>query len=284
MKIVSKVVCVLPDCLKKIIGSFLGKVFWFVTPTWRKKLAYDQVQQCLQVDEAKARKIAQDSVLKYGHMIVEVLCFPLLNKDNIDKKVVFQDKAKLQKLLEQGRGIVWATAHFGNWELFGAGIVLHGFKLAAVAQKQNNEAMDRFINEYRTMVGEHVTYKTGVIEMTRMLEHNYLLGLLADQDAGSVGVMLDFFGKSTSCPKGPAALARLKKSPLVLALMQEGENGIHEIVISEPVEVEYSKNREQDILNATKKLMFLLEQEIRKNPTMWFWLHNRWKADKKIYE
>ena len=53
------------------------------------------------------------------------------------------------------------TGHFGNWELLGANVALHGYPMLSIARKQNNDAMDRFINEYREIVEQKVAYNQG---------------------------------------------------------------------------------------------------------------------------
>lgn len=59
-----------------------------VVPRWRMQMAEANIRECLGVDEARAAEIAADSPLhRPGRMVVEVMRFPLLNKDNIDKKV-----------------------------------------------------------------------------------------------------------------------------------------------------------------------------------------------------
>lgn len=284
VKLISRIVCLLPLPVKRFIGNCLGYIFWLVTPAWRKRLAADQVRQCLQLSEEKAWEIAKKSVLKYGPMIAEVLDFPNLNKENIAGRVSFMDRSKFDVLFDEGKGIIVATAHFGNWEMLGAAFAFYGYPLVAVAKQQKNAAMDRFINEYRTMVGEHVTYKQGVLEMARMLSEGFGIGLLADQDGGGDGVVVDFFGRETSCPKGPAALSRLKNAPMVLVLLYSKGNNQHEIYVSDRIKVKRTKNREQDIKDATQQLMHMLEDAIRREPEAWFWLHNRWKADKKKYK
>jgi KDO2-lipid IV(A) lauroyltransferase len=283
MKAVSRLACLLPDRARQLAGKGLGRIFWAGVPRWRKNLATAQAAMCLKVSESAAKAIVKDSVLKYGGMIMEVLSFPLLDKDNVRDKVVFADEGRFKEIIARPEGFVLATAHFGNWELLGAALSLCGCRLVAVAQKQHNAAMDRFINEYRALVGEHVTYRTGVMEMARMLEKGFAIGLLADQDGGKGGVKAEFFGRESSCPKGPAALARLKKTPLYLMLLRQQAAGRHEIFISEPIKGEITGDRETDIRNTTDALMNMLEREIRKAPAMWFWLHDRWKAKKHFY-
>ena len=39
---------------------------------------------------------------------------------------------------------------------------MNGYPLISVAQEQNSKSADTFINEYRAMMKQHVTYKTGI--------------------------------------------------------------------------------------------------------------------------
>lgn len=92
-----------------------------------------------------------------------------------------------------------ATGHFGNWELLGATVALHGYPMLSITRKQNNSQMDRFINEYREMVGQKVAYnrgKSGLLAISRMLKEKHLLGVLFDQDTNDDGVEIELFGKN----------------------------------------------------------------------------------------
>ena len=284
LKTLSRLMCVLPAKVKKIIALYLGKLVWFATPLWRKRLAVAQVSECLNVSDEKAQEIAKKSVLKYGNMIVEFLCFPLLNKENIRKKVIITEEERIRKYFDDGKSFVLATAHFGNWELLGAACALYEFPLASVAQALNDKNVDKFINEQRSLVGQNITYKTGVVKMAHMLDAGYALGLLTDQDAGAAGVKIDFFGRESSCPKGSAALARLKKVPLVLMLLFPNDDETYELYVSPEIPVAYSEDREKDIKDATIILMKYIEDAIKKAPEQWFWLHNRWKVDRKQFK
>ncbi len=184
----------------------------------------------------------------------------------------------LTEALSYGKGVVLATAHSGNWELLGASLAMYGFPLVAVVQKQTNGDMDKFINENRTRAGMHVTYKTGVREMVRMLGEGQVIGLLMDQDAHRDGVMVEFFGRLASTPQGAAALARMKDAPIVSAFITENKDGTHEVILHPPVWVQKTSSRDEDLLLTTQQLTNVIEQHIRNASHEWFWLHNRWKS------
>ena len=278
MKIFSRMCCLLPKSICLCLGEFLGQLTWQVVPARRKRMAIENVKKCLVVAEDEARHIAKKSWTRFGYMIIEVLRFPVM-KNDITEYVRIEGREHMEKALELGRGGVIATAHCGNWELLGGALALNGFPVVGVAQKQKNSKMDKFINEYRSLIGMHITYKSGVREMFNMLAERWLIGLLMDQDAGlKDGIVLEFFGRKTACAPGAAALARFKEAPIFPVFITQQSDGTHVLKIHAPVFVEKTNDKQEDIRQTTQKLTMIIESHIRKHPEDWFWLHDRWKS------
>ena len=278
VKIMSSIISMLPRFVWQGIGNMLGEICWILVPSKRKDMAIENIMCGLSLDRSQAYQIAKKSTTRFGKMFMEVLDMPKLNKDNITQYVHIEHPEYLKEALSYGKGVVLATAHSGNWELLGASLAMYGFPLVAVVQKQTNGDMDKFINENRTRAGMHVTYKTGVREMVRMLGEGQVIGLLMDQDAHSDGIMVDFFGRLASTPQGAAALARMKDAPIVSAFITENGDGKHEVILHPPVWVQKTSSREEDLRLMTQQLAHVTEQHIRNTPHEWFWLHNRWKS------
>jgi KDO2-lipid IV(A) lauroyltransferase len=276
IKLFSKIVCRLPVTVQRSIGECIGNFTWLIVPEKRKLMAIENIALALGVDRKAAMQIARLSWTRFGKMLMEVLAFPEIKKD-INRYVTIQGRENFDKALAYGNGVVIATAHSGNWELLGGALALNGYPIVGVAQKQANGDMDRLINEYRALVGIHVTYKNGVREMIKMLGQGRVIGLLMDQDAGSDGVELEFFGRKASCPQGPAFLARMKNAPILPTFITENEDGTHTIMIKEPFFIEKTEDKQEDIKKTTEKLTRIIEDHIKEHPTEWFWMHNRWK-------
>lgn len=281
VKWMSFFVGLLPKGLRLALGNRLGELCWLFVPKKRKHMAKENIRLGLKVEEPEATRIAKASAVRFGRMFMEVLCMPKLNKQNISEYILdFQGIEHLKEALSYGHGAILATAHSGNWELLGATLALYDFPIVGVAQKQTNDQMDRFINEYRTSSGMHITYKTGVREMVKLLGEGRIIGLLMDQDAHD-GVMVKFFGRLASTPQGPAALARMKGAPIVPTFIHEIRPGEHVVMAHPPLWVEKTADRDQDLLQMTEQLTQRIEQHIREYPEEWFWLHNRWKHTPK---
>jgi KDO2-lipid IV(A) lauroyltransferase len=287
MKLVSRLTCVQPRCMNDALAWFLGHVGWYVTPRWRRYMAKENIKDCLGVSDEKAREIAKESVTRFGRMLIEVLRYPLITKDNFRELVHFEGLEHLEKAYAEGHGVIMCTAHYGNWEMLGASMALLGYPILSITRKQNDGQMDKFINDYRRMVGQHVTYNHGrnsMLTIGRYLKEKHLVGILYDQDSAHSGEHLEFFGKPSRVPDGAAHLARVFKAPIIPLFMHNNADGTLTAVIHPAIHAVKTTDRNENVHVIMRELIAIAEEEIRKDPAMWFWVHDRWKDGKKRYK
>lgn len=279
VKLLSHFVCLLPHRAAMMIGAGLARLLWPFIPARRKRLAQTQIERCLRVSPAEAARIARESTLRFGPMLMEVLRFPVLRRHIEDYVTITGALDTMRASLAQGKGAIIATSHSGNWELMGGALALAGLPIVGVAKRQSAAGMDRFINEYRALVGMHVTYRSSVREMFRMIDQGWIIGLLSDQDPSRRdGVVVDFFGQETNAFTGAAAIARRCEVPIFPVFMHRRADGHHELTIEEPLYVEKTDDRAADVLRVTQEISAHIEAWIRRYPSEWFWLHDRWKS------
>ena len=279
VKLLSHFVCLLPHRAAMMIGAGLARLLWPFIPARRKRLAQTQIERCLHVSPAEAARIARESTLRFGPMLMEVLRFPVLRRHIEDYVTITGALHTMRASLAQGKGAIIATSHSGNWELMGGALALAGLPIVGVAKRQSAAGMDRFINEYRALVGMHVTYRSSVREMFRMIDQGWIIGLLSDQDPSRRdGVIVDFFGQETNAFTGAAAIARRCGVPIFPVFMHRRADGHHELTIEEPLYVEKTDDRAADVLRVTQEISAHIEAWIRRYPSEWFWLHDRWKS------
>lgn len=279
VKLLSHFVCLLPHRAAMMIGAGLASLLWPFIPARRKRLAQTQIEHCLHVSSAEAARIARESTLRFGPMLMEVLRFPVLRRHIEDYVTITGALDMMRASLAQGKGAIIATSHSGNWELMGGALALAGLPIVGVAKRQSAAGMDRFINEYRALVGMHVTYRSSVREMFRMIDQGWIIGLLSDQDPSRRdGVIVDFFGQETNAFTGAAAIARRCGVPIFPVFMHRRADGHHELTIEEPLYVEKTDDRAADVLRVTQEISAHIEAWIRRYPAEWFWLHDRWKS------
>ena len=284
MKLFSAFICMLPHSWQYALGTLLGEIAWLAVPPKRKRLAIGQILFCKITDDpVEARRIAKASTTRFGRMIIDVLRYPEIKDGGYKDMVNFTNKDILDEALADGKGAILAALHSGNWELLGGVLASEGYPLISVALKQNGDA-DKFINEYRELMHQHVMYKTSVRDMVKALKSGAFLGLIMDQDPGENGVLVPFFGYETLTADGPAVLGRMQDVPIIFVTMHYSPyTGKHELEVHPPLYVEKTDDKKRDVAITTIKLNEFIEDYIRRYPEDWFWLHNRWKWTRRYY-
>lgn len=287
VKLFSKLMCIAPKFIRNLVAKFLGVVAVVAVPEWRMQMAKTNIMECLGVDEVRAEQIAEVSLRRFGRMIIEVMRFPLLKPENIEQTVKVEGLEYLDAAYKQNKGVIMATGHYGNWELLGATVALHGYPMLSITRKQNNGAMDKFINEYRQLVGQKVAYnrgESGLLAISRMLKEKHLLGVLYDQDTNDDGVEIKLFGKKSIIPMGAAALSRIYGSPILPIFLHNNDDGTCTAKIYPPLYTPKTKDKEADFYEVTSQMVTILEHEIIAHPEMWFWVHDRWKDGRQRFK
>lgn len=280
--LISKIVCLLPWSLCRKIDRLIAEIIYPFVPARRKKMSRENIMRCLNVNETEAERISKASTIQFGSILFEVLRFPVL-KDNMKSHVKIEGLHYLTDYINspnrEGKGAVIATCHSDNWELMGGAFAQYGISLVGVAKKQKSTGMDRFINEYRTLIGMHITYKSGVREMYQMLAQGWFIGLIMDQDTSRQdGVIVKFFDEPTNYVTGAASMSRFKNVPIFPAFMHRNEDGTHTLIVQPAIYTNKTKDKREDIKQTTQQMASLIEDHIRKYPEQWFWLHDRWKS------
>lgn len=284
MKLLSAFICLLPHKVQYAIGALLGELAWIFTPPKRKRLAIGQILFCnITDDPEEAKRIAKKSTTRFGRMIIDVLRYPEIKDGAYREMYEMIGREYLDDIKESGKGAIIASMHSGNWELLGGILASEGYPLISVAMKQNGDA-DRFINEYRELMHQHVTYKTGMREMIAELKKGSMIGLIMDQDPGTSGVLAPLFGYQTLTATGPAVLARLQDVPIIpMTIHYDAYQGKHIIEIKQPFYAEHTEDKKRDAIVTCVKLNEFVEDHVRRYPEDWFWLHNRWKWTRRAY-
>ena len=282
LKILSWILCRLPLKVCFAIGRGLATLMWLLLPHKRKRIALENIRDCLNVDESESARIAKESTVNLGPLAMEVLNFPRL-KNIMQSHVKIIGLEHLTNYINSaernGRGAVIATCHGDNWELMGGAFAQNGIPLVGVAKKQKSEGADKFLNEFRTLIGMHITYRSGVREMYKMMDEGHFIGLIMDQDVGrNDGVIVKFFNRATNYVTGAASMSRFKSIPIFPAFMHKNSDGTHTLEVYPPLTVEKTSDKRADIQKMTQTLATLTEEHIRRYPEEWFWLHDRWKS------
>ena len=204
---------------------------------------------------------------------------------NIDKAIKNQEEAKkkLQDIAQNSpHGVIVMTAHFSNWELAAHFLAKNGLPMLAIGRKGNNKLIDTNITTpFREKYGnDAVSKKKAMLVMIKRLKNAGNVGLLIDQKSGNLNsVKVDFFGKPAETTLSIASL-KLKFDSLVVPIfIARQSDGSYEMIINEPIDYVANEieGKEKKLEAMTLKYNQTIEEVIRKYPSQWFWMHNRWR-------
>ncbi|MGB3091718.1 MAG: lysophospholipid acyltransferase family protein [Candidatus Zixiibacteriota bacterium] len=274
---------IIPYRLALALGSFLG---WLVFDIFRvrRKVTLINLRNSMGRGKDGLAGIGRRAYRNFGKSMVEYTLFPSLDKDKIEQMVEFEGAEHWDEALKKGKGAILVTGHFGSWELMGAATSQRGYPIDFLVGEQHNVLVDNLMNDYRRSMG------IGIIKMgaaakgvIRALKNNRFVAMLSDQDAGSDGAVVEFFGRPASTPKGPAAFALKMDAPIVMAFIVRESARKQKVIIEKAIFGEKTRDKQEDIRRLTQAYTRLLEEYVRKYPDHWFWPHRRWKSTTRDY-
>jgi KDO2-lipid IV(A) lauroyltransferase len=261
------------------LGVALGRLGHRLVSS-RRRLAYDNLKQAMgdQLSDAEIRTVVRQVFENIGRTMVEIARFEKLGPEGVKSIVVPDGLDRLRGVLAEGRGAILATAHFGNWELFGVHPSACGLPVTAVALTQHNPAVNRLIKRVRQSTGCRIIEVPGESrQVFRALKDNRLVVIVADQHASAGTLVMDFFGRPAAVFRGPALFSVRCGSPIIPMLIRRERYDRHVMMMGEPIVSPGHADEETNIRIMTEQYIRLLEEVIRRYPNQWLWTHNRWK-------
>ncbi len=210
---------------------------------------------------------------------VEMARMPRLNEPLIQRWIHYRNLDVFDRALKKGKGIIVVSGHFGNWEWMGAGIANLGYPATYVVTSQTNEFAEKWLNDMREAVGVEIIHRRNAAKgVLRALKNNRIIAILCDQNAGRSGVFVPFFNRLASTPRGPAVFHLKTGAPLVFVSAPRMADDSYEVTFEVMEFDDLTGNFEEDERRIMAKITARLEQEVRKYPDQWLWLHRRWKT------
>jgi KDO2-lipid IV(A) lauroyltransferase len=224
--------------------------------------------------------ICEDGVIdgmfrSIARMLETFARFPRITRENVHDLIRYDGLEHFKNALARGRGVLVATAHFGNWELSAFAHALMTAPMHVVARPLDNRRLDEFIEQRRAISGNRIISKREAArEILRALKSGQAVGILIDQNtAREEGVFVDFFGVKACAGTGFVKLAHHSGAAVVpgYALWSAAER---RYVLRFDPEIPMSGGVPED----TQKIHSHLEKVIRKHADQYLWIHRRWKT------
>jgi len=221
----------------------------------------------------------------YRHVaVVAAEFFDILSmtRENIQKWLDVTGLEHYEAARRKGRGILFFTAHFGNWEVMAAYFGLAVRPAYIVYRSLDDPFIDQVVGRVRRHTGNQLIPKGGAARrIMRLLRQNEIVGILIDQNVSwREGVFVDFFGRPAATTAAFAALALQSDAAVLPAFIYRRETGRYMFEIGPEFELIRTGDFDGDVFANTQRMTSIVETHVRAHPDQWFWLHQRWKTKK----
>jgi Kdo2-lipid IVA lauroyltransferase/acyltransferase len=265
----------LPLPLSHPLARFYTRLFDRAIPRLRRT-GYRNLEFALPGLDPRQREATIDGVFRsIARMIVCFAKFPSIRAGNAARWIRCEGLEHFENARRAGRGVLFATAHLGNWELSAYAHALLAGPMNVVVRPLDNPLIDRMVQRRRALSGNRIIGKKDFARsILKALAANEAVGILIDQNSSlDAGVFIDFFGVPACTGSGFARIAAHSGAAVIpgFALWSESEQR-YVLRFYPPVPITGDTARD------TQAVQSQLENVIRSCPDQWLWIHRRWKT------
>lgn len=245
----------------------------------RRKIARRNVALAFpELGEKERDALVLANYLHLGECAADFLRSPKMTDAALFSMIDAEDYEKVRSLVESRQGFIVATAHFGNFELFGVWAGRRGVPITILTKALKGRANAAWVKT-RELAGVREIHK-GWNNLFDAVRRGDVLALLIDQNMiRRRATFVPFFGLDASTTPAPAKVSLETGAPVYLALLVRASRGRYRLAIEGPFGLERRhEDVQQDIRDFTAMLNERLERLVRQHPEQWFWVHRRFKT------
>jgi Kdo2-lipid IVA lauroyltransferase/acyltransferase len=208
-------------------------------------------------------------------MLVAFSRFPDLNKSNIHEWIRYDGFEHFLEAKRRGKGVLFATAHMGAWELSAFAHALMAEPMGVVVRPLDNLLIDAAVARRRAASGNTlIEKKEAARTIFRALQRNEAVGVLIDQNVSpDEGSFVNFFGVPACAGTAFVRIAQRTGAAVIPGYALWSEDEKRYVLRFYPI-LEFTGDIQAD----TQLLHSHLEEVIRQYPDQWLWIHRRWKT------
>jgi KDO2-lipid IV(A) lauroyltransferase len=266
-------------------AKLIGGLIYAIDKKHRDRALANLRRSFPECSEQQCRALARRSMQQMVMLFVEVLFTTrLIRLDSWAGYVELENfRHVLEMLLRRERGMILLTGHYGNWEILGYVLATLGFQTVSIARPLDNRYVSRFLFDVREKTGQKIIAKKGATpEITSTLDQKGTVAFIADQNAGTKGMFVDFFGRKASTYKSIGLLAMQYEVPIVIGYARRVDDRFHfRAGAQEIIYPEDWKSQDDPLRYITQRYSAAIEQIVRADPGQYWWVHRRWKTRPK---
>jgi KDO2-lipid IV(A) lauroyltransferase len=273
----------LPPSIAYAIGRSVGRLAYLLAGDLRRTGVINLRLAFPEKSEQERAKLLRECFDSLGRELGLFTQMRTRSQEDLKQLIETEGWENLEKArAERGDRLIYVTGHLGAWEMTSLGISLLGYPLTFLVRRLDNSMIEQLVDEVRTKFGNKTLDKLSAARsMVKLIRSGeQALGLLIDLNTlDDEAIFVDFFGVPAATTFVVAKLAVRTNTPLVpfFAPWSE-EKGKYLLIAGAPIFPECTGDEEGDVRRLTVEITQRLENQIRRFPGQWLWIHKRWKT------
>lgn len=262
------------------LGNFIGRIL-FLADKKHRKIAIDNLTRSFGNEKSsyEIKALARSVFKNLSQILFEIgWSFRLESKD-FNKHFYINGLSNFKAAFEKGKGVLFLTAHIGNWELLPVIGAMTGRNINILFRPLDFLPLNTIFINTRTRFGAKlIPTRHSMRKVLSSLKKGEGVVVLLDQNVDWYeGVFVDFFGDRACTNKGLALLALKTEAPVIpVFLVREGLG--FKAKFCREVPLIKTGDKTKDVEVNTQQYNRVIESVIRQYPDQWFWVHQRWKT------
>ena len=228
-------------------------------------------------NDLELEKLTKDGMRSYLRYWCDTFRFPGWNQERILATTKTDNENFLRDPVIQGRGVIVALPHAGNWDHAGAYFCSTGIPLTTVAEHLKPEKLFQKFLSYREAMGFEVLdlNSRSIATLSQRLRQGKLVALVADRDLTASGIEVILAGETAKFPAGPALLSIKTGAPLITAYVKYEGRGIR-IIFEGEIAIPTVGSDNEKVAAMTQVVADRFYNQIKASPTDWHMLQRIW--------
>ncbi|HKH47181.1 MAG TPA: lysophospholipid acyltransferase family protein [Thermoanaerobaculia bacterium] len=270
----------LPHTGARSFGRGIGLLAWALDGRHRRVAEGNMAQALPEVGTAERRRLVRDCFRHFGAALCDTISSTRFDPVEICRHFTLEGWENLEAADRRGQGVFILSAHVGFWELVPPVVALYRGAMSIVVRPADNPYLDRELRALRERFGNEVVPKRGAArKMLERLRAGGRVGILIDQRVQpKEGIEVPFFGRPAQTSPVLARLS-LRTGAAVVPVAAFPEPGGRYRLIARPAILppEGAKDDDATVAALTRRYLEVAEEDIRKHPAQWLWMHRRWR-------
>ncbi|HKZ51190.1 MAG TPA: lysophospholipid acyltransferase family protein [Dehalococcoidia bacterium] len=270
----------LPIAIGYRLGEWVADIAFLLHRPLRRAVA-DNMRHVLGPEAARGlvRRMAREVFRNAARYYVDMVRLPRIKpQELLERRITIHGYEHLEGALAQGRGVIIASAHFGNPEMAVQVALAKGIPVTVLTEPLKPPIISRLLDGLRSCHGQDFlpVSRASIKKALGVIRGGGVIALACDRDVQGRSIPVPFFGAPALMPTGILELAMRTGAAVIPVFSCRRPKGRYEIFIEPPLALVNMGRSHEDLRAGVTALLSCLEGYVRREPGQWTVMEQVW--------